>query len=628
MDDKKKMPKRVRQCLTACMIYFAFFTRRGCGMDGYVPAQSGIVPVNILLNLISHLRLMIRNAALVSALAFAVILCFLIFADRHCCQGKHRAESVCAVCFSVFLVFGESYHLCQNAFLVFGNGYYILISLVMGCGYAVFFRSCLILLFQSLEKVQNNEHAVKNRRLDGLLQRGGRIFFSAALLCCWLPYLIVRFPGALSHDARMQIGYYIGYFPFTAHHPPFHTYVLGICYSFGRALGMPAVGLFLYTLMQAGLCAFALSGVLQWMKGRIRDRRVLNGVLLFYGLCPFIPIYVTTIVKDVPYIACFILLVLQTARMVYEPFAVKRAAGYAVYALFAMLLRKEAVYVVVCMTVVLVVGLILKRRTALKNTCILAAGAAVSVVLVLLCNTVLFPKLGVEKGSRREGLSMLFQQTARYARDFGDEVTPGEYEVLNAVLEYDTLADEYEGWRTDPVKDNFREEAGAEQIRAYLGVWFDQLLKHPGCYIEAFCNLNYPLIYPEYRFGRYQDLAEVDADVWGFSFEPLGVMKLMDDLWRDILSVLEKIPVYSLLENVAVHIWVFILCMAWNIKKKMYQNIIVFVPCILVMGVCCLSPSIVENPRYIYPVVWITPFLLGLTIYSKKGKKDGTELIF
>lgn len=628
MNHKMGTKKQVKQLLLACIIFFAFCTVRDCDMNEYVPAQSGIAFVNMLLNLMSYIRLTAGNIALTSAFLYAAVVCFLFYTDKNYRRGSHKAESVCAVCFSVFMVFGESYHLRQDWSLVFGNGYYVLISALMAVGYAAFFRRCLILLFQVWENIQNGGHAVGIQRLDARLCRGGRGFFAAALLCCWLPYVIIRFPGTLTHDARMQIAYYIGHFHFTSHHPPFHTYVLGGCYSLGKALGMPNLGLFVYTLLQAGLCAYAMSGVLQWMQGRIKDRRVLLGILLFYCLCPFIPIYVTTIVKDVPYIACFILLVLQTAKIVYEPFTVKRAAGYAVYALFVMLLRKEAVYIVICMTIILALGLLFKKGEARRNAFYLAVGACVSAALVILCNTVLYPALGVEKGSRREGFSMLFQQTARYVRDHGDEVTPEEYEALNAVLEYDTLAAEYDGRRTDPVKDNFREEADSGQIRAYLGVWFGQFMKHPGCYIEAFCNLNYPLIYPEYRFGRYQDPAVVDENIWGFSFEPPSVTKLVDDLWRDMLSVLEKIPVYSLLENVAAHIWLLIICMAWNIKKKKYKNIFIFVPCILVVGVCCLSPSIAQNPRYIYPVIWLTPLLLGITVYSKKGKEDGTELIF
>lgn len=628
MNHNKIILKRAKQIITAYLILFAFCADRNCDMSGYAPAGSSVALVNVLLNLMSYFRLAAGNIALTSAFLYITILCFLFYADKNCRQGNHRAESICGICFSVFMVFGESYHLRQNWSLVFANGYAALISALMIAGYAVFFKRCLILLFQVWDNIQNDEYAFGMQQIDEPLRKGGRIFFMLALLCCWLPYIIIRFPGALSHDARMQIGYYIGYFPFTSHHPPFHTYVLGGCYSLGKALGMPNLGLFVYTLLQAGLCAYALSGVLQWMQSRIKDRRVLLGILLFYGLCPFIPIYVTTIVKDVPYIACFILLVLQTAKIVYEPFTAKRAVEYAVYALFAMLLRKEAVYIVICMTIILVLGLLFKKDMARRNAFYLAVAAGVSVVIVILCNAVLYPALGIEKGSRREGLSMLLQQTARYARDYGDEVTFKEYEALNAVLEYGTLATEYEGWRTDPVKDNFREEADGEQLRTYLGVWFGQFMKHPDCYIEAFCNLNYPLIYPEYRFGRYQDLAVVDETIWGFSFEPFSVTKLVDDLWNDILSVLEKIPIYSLLENVAAHMWLLIICIAWNIKKKKYQNLFVFVPCILVVGVCCLSPSIVENPRYIYPVIWLTPLLLGLTVYSKKGKENGTELIF
>ena len=53
---------------------------------------------------------------------------------------------------------------------------------------------------------------------------------------------------------------------------------------------------------------------------------------------------------------------------------------------------------------------------------------------------------------KQEILGTLFQQTAKYVIDHGEEVTKEEREAINVILDYDTLADRYSIFVQDPVK--------------------------------------------------------------------------------------------------------------------------------------------------------------------------------
>ena len=62
----------------------------------------------------------------------------------------------------------------------------------------------------------------------------------------------------------------------------------------------------------------------------------------------------------------------------------------------------------------------------------------------------------VEKDSPKEMFSLPFQQTARYVKEYGDEIPGEEREVIAKVLDYDSLAEIYEPMTADPVKTTYR----------------------------------------------------------------------------------------------------------------------------------------------------------------------------
>lgn len=69
-------------------------------------------------------------------------------------------------------------------------------------------------------------------------------------------------------------------------------------------------------------------------------------------------------------------------------------------------------------------------------------------------NKVLLPSLEIANTSVREMLSVPFQQTARYAKYYGDEISEEDKEIIDKVLGYDDLGERYEPDLSDKVKMN------------------------------------------------------------------------------------------------------------------------------------------------------------------------------
>lgn len=75
------------------------------------------------------------------------------------------------------------------------------------------------------------------------------------------------------------------------------------------------------------------------------------------------------------------------------------------------------------------------------------------------------------------------QQTARYIRDYGNEVTDDERTAIEKVLDYDAIAQSYMPELSDGVKQYYK-NPGKGDLARYMLVWAKMLLKHPVCYFE------------------------------------------------------------------------------------------------------------------------------------------------
>ena len=86
--------------------------------------------------------------------------------------------------------------------------------------------------------------------------------------------------------------------------------------------------------------------------------------------------------------------------------------------------------------------------------------------------------LDIPAGSVGEALSVPMQQTARYIRDYGNEVTDDERTAIEKVLDYDAIAQSYMPELSDGVKQYYK-NPGKGDLARYMLVWAKMLLKHP-----------------------------------------------------------------------------------------------------------------------------------------------------
>ncbi len=285
---------------------------------------------------------------------------------------------------------------------------------------------------------------------------------------CWLPYLVVFFPGSMPTDTARQLGQWFGTggVPLDNHFPYLTTVLYGTVYSLGNAIESTGVGgMLALTVLQyaAGLAAFGL--VLLVLRKLAAPKWLLVASTVFVALFPIIPTYVVSTSKDYLHALCVavfcaqLLLLVVSCKNNQSPGKLASWWAIALVALLVCLTRNNGV-------VVAGVGL-LAAAIALRS---LKGGAClVGVMAVFLCwNSVLLPACNVQPTEPREALSLPAQVVARsYA--MGYEPSAADAAVLAECIScsLQDLPNYYNPRISDPAKGVV--VADKSQVAQYVG---------------------------------------------------------------------------------------------------------------------------------------------------------------
>lgn len=372
------------------------------------------------------------------------------------------------------------------------------------------------------------------------------LFYFLVIYGIWLIHLLLRYPGTMSYDNARELSYYFGYSEFTTAQPIFHSVLFGFFVQIGLWFGSENLGLFLFVLMQSAVMAAVLAYTLLQMKRWSVPKWLRVLALVIYTCAPYYAGYASFPIKDYLYTAFFVLLVLYSLKMCAgernasadyvnrkglngqkeqgdieqktedtcrdaAAHTVKNAdlscnwgmltagekVGFITAGTLLILLRNNGRIVYVVMALVLFV-LTWKGFRGRKGIGALGRSALLlltPLVISTVISSAITVGFHVQKDSPKEMLSLFFQQTARYVRDYGDDVTAEEKEAIAAVLDYDKLPTAYNELTADPVKTTYHART-TDDLAAYFKVWFTQFFKHPLCYVEATWNQNYYLFAP------------------------------------------------------------------------------------------------------------------------------------
>ena len=579
-----------------------------------------------------------------SFLLFALLIMFFkkaFFRDDIEKQGKKVFKVILALLFSFFMVFGYSYYKINSWDMIFENTFQLFKATIVFIGYYILFRAIINYLFDILfPKISTSKlKETTNKVYNFIFIKHSFIMPLVIILICWLPYLIAYYPGILGADQSNQVKQFLGYdipewsasnstklidenVKITNHHPVLHTIGIGLCAKLGLAIGNVNFGIFIFTLMQYILLGIALANIINFMKKLKVPYWIKVLSLLLFALSPTIAVCSVQVNKDVIFASLIILYVIQLYELIKssnnKKLTIKSCIGIIILSLLVCLFRNNGIYaIVLSLPFVAIIDKLNRKQILISSITVL--------IIYQLIISVILPLFKIPNSGIREMLSVPFQQTARYVKEHGEEVTEEEKQIIDKILDYDTLAERYDPLLSDPVKRDYNKNATTEDLINYFKVWFAQFLKHPTTYIQATMNNVYGYFYPETNLRQYnyymvnsiEDINEIENFDYGYIDELQGERHFI----KGIASIITKFPGISWTMNIAFNVWLIMIIFVYLIYSKKNRYIIYLLPFISIILVCILSPV---NAAYRYSISFIfgMPLTVAIFIDILKQKQE------
>lgn len=541
--------------------------------------------------------------------------------------------------------------------IIYSSFGYLIISVVIFGSFVVIFNYIQKIVME-ITKINSQRSEEKNNRITELLKQHPMLFTILVLLICWLPSIIINYPAILPVDGFRQLRQYYGEVPITNAHPPIHTILFGTAVSLGKKLGSANLGLFISNIPQIGVTAFAFglsTTVLNKMKAPIW--LIWSNVILG-ALSPAVIGLLMVSTKDLLFTSTvlvlyslYVLFLMNKVSPDEESVRNKVLLAISIFVVttFVILLRKNGVYMV--LPVILFVFLEALKKTyeniknkefSFKNSIKIIIPIVISIAPIMVAqevDSVLMVKYDmVDYVRKSEALSIPFQQTARYVKEYPDEVTDKEKNAIENVLDYDRLADLYTPHVSDNVKRTHPIEVSNDEYKQYFKVWFSMLKKHPRIYIESTLSQNYYLFSPENLNSYYGHLGnglekkegQPEEELFNEIMEKVGIkpthykIEIQDKLLTSYKTV-DSLPLTSILSNFSFFVIIIMIIIGISYKMNCFNTLKLSIPIFVLLGTIFAGPIIRGYLRYGAPFIYITPILYGFLLFELRKNRNFTD---
>lgn len=525
---------------------------------------------------------------------------------------------VFAAVFSLILLLGHSFWVCNSYALLTANRSCILLALFSLAG-----LTGLTVNLLRWAKYGCRRLMAAQVRLPKLWDRHPFLFPFAVIFLLWLPYAVLKYPGGIDFDSYYQLLEPLGLFPLTNHWLVASSTFFAGCYLLGKTLfGSNNAGLFTIVVLQALFCAACMARSLKAMHRLRLNNGLLALTLAAYSLATIFSRYTTSMGKDCLF-ACALLLCLSLLAELLlgtYPASPGSLVRLAAACLLLGVLRSNGPHLLLALLMVLVPVALLRRRKAggpLMGKVIAAVGAAFCLCLCYL--NLLLPALGIPGTSTGEALSLPLMQTARYVKYCPEDVTEEERQIIDQVVDYDQLPEAYREHLGDYVKGLYRGDGKA--LARYFTVWLRQGLRHPEVYFSATFNNVYGYFYPgarETSMGIYMQYDPVsDAPVQLFSLPEEAAARRAErlDKLSDFILAFENFPLFYPVCNGPVQVWLALYLALAALCQRRARLLILLVPSVVSVLICVAGPTFFHNGlRYALPVIFANPFLFSICL--------------
>jgi hypothetical protein len=444
----------------------------------------------------------------------------------------------------------------------------------------------------------------------------------------WLPHLIIRYPGAICWDAWSEINTYRTV-EISEHAPVLYTVFIGGVISLFEKLGCANIGLFAIVVLQyvALVCVFAYMFVL--MDRLSLNRHVRTIMLIVCLLNPYITSYIGVVMYDVPYTTMLVLFLCVLIDVLCDgqsSVTCRWKCGLlAIAVIGSWLLRKNGPYVIVPTITVLAIYAFSRKKNLRRIVVIGIASCICAVVISGGLNLIVQP----EADTKSSSLSLPLQQLARVCAKYDKEISDEDKAIIDKVVNYEEMIVDYTPRISDPVKDDFRDEATDGEIADCLKVWLKLFYRHPLTCLSATWEQNYYFFMPEtVNISIYQDTdtqiergETIVISDWTVFYEPIFTEKQGLYNWKRfataVYTFLHSVPVLNVMSSVSIYTYLLLVLLCYVIVKKQWTKLILLTPVLLIVLIAVAAPAILGHPRYVFPMIYAMPAVLVFCAWEK-----------
>ena len=211
-----------------------------------------------------------------------------------------------AVIFSACMLIGISYSVQGSSAFIMGSKYQIVIAAFSFAGYFILFDVALSVLYCWLDKRNICRTGRTEASFSKFIENHYFLFCFLVIYLCWLPFIIIFFPGSVPADGYRQLDMFVGGETFTTRHAWVLTMFVGALMQLGRTVSDNA-GVFLVILVTSiieDLCfSYACTRVRKWKA----PKSFCIACLLYFALVPSFGAYAQTLIKDSTFCGVFVL---------------------------------------------------------------------------------------------------------------------------------------------------------------------------------------------------------------------------------------------------------------------------------------------------------------------------------
>ncbi len=500
-------------------------------------------------------------------------------------------------------------------------------SIIVFLGYTILFSFFFRFIENGIERLKYKKP--KNKICQFIFEDHPVLSTVIILFLCYLPFLILFYPGTASADMQDEVFQFFHLETPTVrtvnlidpkvyingHHSPFHTVIVGSICQLGLWLGSANYGLFLNVLLQLALYLYVLSYTMKLCK-QLKVPIFFRIIMLcIYAFCPYFNMNVIGTFKDVPFSMFILLYFCHLIEFVVLKQQDKKTILKMIFSsLLIGLMTKKGFYVLLIS--ILPMLYIYRKKGVRFLLCLF-----LPLCLVIGYEKVLLPALHVTPGSIREPLAMPINQVARYVKNHKDDVTKEERKAIDNLLPFDEIGDLYNPRLADPVKARFNKNWTKEQVKDFIITYIKLFPRHPESYISCFLNQTFGYYYINYTFtpGFYTVIEERTLS-YQFDIDRPAYSEKASIIIKKINTMLQRMPIINMFYSLAFYCWTLIFCVLSIGKRKGKENVVPFLPLIGVYLLLFISPDC-DNMRYVLPIIYSAPLFVALAMATIKREK-------